>query len=56
MTDTERLDLIEHYQWDILSYNKEWIICGEFGKTGRFKSLREAIEAATAAQIKWSTS
>ncbi len=59
MYDTERLNLIEHYEWDILCYNnkaKKWMVCGKFGKTDKFKTIREAIDAALSAQMKWALS
>ncbi len=54
MTDTERLNLIEHYKWDIM-HHKGWLILGKFGSTATCQTIREAINEALAAQIKWST-
>jgi hypothetical protein len=57
MTDTEWLNLIEAYEWDILCYNnkaKPWKIFGKFGSTDYYKTLREAFEAGYNAQVKWS--
>lgn len=59
MTDTERLNLIEHYGWviDQLKNGKGWCVTGRFsifhvaGDT-----LRDAIDAALAAQVKWALS
>ncbi len=61
MSDTERLNLIEHYKWQIsLSANgKVWWIFGSFStnkKGVKGKTLREAIDAALAAQMKWALS
>lgn len=53
MSDTERLNLIEHYEWDLIHYANGWMIAGKFGSTKRFKSIRECIEAALATQAKW---
>jgi len=53
MTDTERLNLIEHYNWIIAKIEDNWIITGSYGYV-EGNSLREAIDATLAAQIKWS--
>lgn len=50
----ERLNLIDTYKWDFLYYpNHGWKVCGKFGSTDTFKTIREAIDTALAAQIKW---
>lgn len=53
MTDTERLDLIEHYGWviDTLKNGKGWCVTGRLSifHVAR-ETLREAIDAAIAAQ------
>jgi hypothetical protein len=53
MTDTERLNLIEHYQWDVMHHNGEWLVLGKFGITPTFIKLREAVDVALNAQAKW---
>jgi hypothetical protein len=56
MTDTERLNLIEHYGWQIICFANEvaiYNVKAEFKVTG--KTLREAIDNALSAQFKWST-
>lgn len=53
MTDTERLNLIEHYQWQ-LHFIDSWFMQGMFGVVGGFNTLREAIDAALKAQFEWS--
>lgn len=56
MTDTERLSLIEHYEWDFLHYPRHgWKVCGKFGSTATFTTIREAIDVALKAQHEWST-
>lgn len=53
MSDTERLNLIEHYEWDFLHYvNHGWKVCGKFGSTECFKTIREAIDEALSRQTK----
>lgn len=59
MTDTERLNLIEHYEWNInvSKSGKSWWITGKFSTHNKMvtaSSLREAINKALDAQIKWS--
>ena len=55
MTDTERLNLIEHYQWRIYFVADGWSGNGMFGILPHtYNTIREAIDAALAAQIKWS--
>lgn len=53
MTDTERLNLIEHYRWNIHTATEGYTVFGDFGNVGG-KSLREAIDAALRAQFEWS--
>lgn len=56
MSDTERLNLIEHYSWKVYqAVNKSWQIGGAFGVVRR-NSLREAIDEALSRQIKWALS
>ena len=52
MTDTERLNLIEHYEW-MIEFNDMWFVAGKFGLSAG-DTLREALDGALAAQIKWS--
>ena len=55
MTDTERLDLIEHYKWEISYWHDHVVIVNneaEFVRSG--KTLRAAIDAALKAQFEWS--
>lgn len=60
MTDTERLNLIEHYQWQIFTWSmgkdKFWQITGKFGGTQAHTSLRMAFDAAYKAQAEWAMS
>lgn len=53
MTDTERLNLIEHYGWNI---NKHFLGFNVFNENVDVvrATLREAIDVALAAQAKWS--
>lgn len=56
MTDTERLNLIEHYGWKIYqAVNKSWQVGGPFGVVRR-NNLREAIDEALSRQAKWALS
>ena len=55
MTDTERLSLIEHYEWDIRKIDDNWYVEGKFGRVYK-ASIREAIDAALSAQAQWSWS
>jgi hypothetical protein len=55
MTDTERLNLIEHYGWDIRKIDDNWYVEGQFGRVYKV-SIREAINAALSAQAKWALS
>lgn len=55
MSDTERLNLIEHYGWSIMFSRDRVIITGNdsiFATAGN--TLREAIDAALKAQFEWS--
>ena len=55
MSDTERLNLIEHYRWHIFFSPDGWCVSGMFGMLpNTFNSIREAIEAALTAQMNWS--
>ena len=53
MTDTERLNLIEHYGWHINKVASGWNVFSSNIDIIE-KTLRLAIDAALAAQIKWS--
>ena len=53
MTDIERLNLIEHYEWMVEFNTDVWFVAGKFGLSAG-DTLRKAIDAALAAQIKWS--
>lgn len=52
MTDTNRLNLIEYYKWEII-FDTNVIIRGSFGIVFD-NTLREAIDTALKAQIEWS--
>lgn len=54
MSDTERLNLIEHYGWDVLWCNDSWCITAKSFGAVNGKTLREAIDAALKAQFEWS--
>lgn len=59
MTDTERLNLIEHYKWEIACTGETsiWTVVLHLSDGVKFadgNNIREAIDAALAAQIKWS--
>lgn len=57
MTDTERLDLIEHYRWNVICAEGRVAI---YNVDANFKvqadTIREVIDLALAQQIKWSAS
>lgn len=54
MKDTERLNLIDHYKWTVVFINGGCYIVLHEARTYSFaKTLREAIDGALAAQIKW---
>jgi hypothetical protein len=54
MSDTERLNLIEHYKWKI-GYTHAFYVKGDNGIFVVMAStLREAIDDALEAQIDWS--
>lgn len=59
MSDTERLNLIEHYEWrlelinDTNALNGLWQIKGDWGYI-HGDTIRKVIDAAMTAQIKWS--
>ena len=55
MSDSEMINLIEHYEWCVYREYNHWNVAGNFGKVFK-KTLREAIVAALAAQAKWSLS
>lgn len=53
MSDTEMLNLIEHYEWNINQMYKGWnVFSANIDITG--PTLREAIKIAMDAQVKWS--
>ena len=56
MSDTEALDLIQHYGWGLApSVRGGWVInCIRFS-TDPQPTVREAIKAAMTAQIAWAT-
>lgn len=60
MTDTERLNLIEHYKWrlelidDTSTLNGLWQIKGQWGYV-HGRSVRAVVDSAISAQFKWST-
>lgn len=55
MTDTKRLNLIEHYQWKINFTCDKWNVFNANIDVAA-NTLREAIDAALAAQAKWAMS
>jgi hypothetical protein len=68
MSDTERLNLIEHYGWNVQFIKEEGYtnLKGHFSRTlikisGKYgevvqETLRDAIDAALSSQAKWSMS
>ena len=54
MTDTERLNLIEHYKWAIQPLEEGWMITGRWGYVCG-PSIRTAFDYAYKAQFKWAT-
>lgn len=53
MTDTERLNLIEHYKWYIwFDEETKYTAQGDFGHVCG-KTIREVIDGALDAQAKW---
>lgn len=56
MTDTERLDLIEHYKWNVIfAVGKVAIYNVEANFKVQADTLREVIPLALKAQMDWST-
>ncbi len=56
MSDTEALNLIEHYRWKVQpTLEGKWAVDGDFGSI-RGETLREAIYTALAAQAEWALS
>lgn len=53
MSDTERLNLIEHYEWMVMPHCGKWWIVGKFPGIASGDSLREAFNNAYDAQAKW---
>lgn len=54
MTDTERLNLIEYYDWMIIKQFKKWRVVGAFPGIAEGATLREVVDAALVAQVEWS--
>lgn len=55
MTDTERLDLIEHYKWKVMFIDDGChIVLPQAGTYAFAKTFREAISEALSKQAKWS--
>ena len=51
MSDTEALNLIEHYRWHVQpTLEGKWAIDGDFGSI-RGETLRDAVHVALTAQI-----
>jgi hypothetical protein len=54
MTDTEALNLVEHYGWRLVPLNDgKWFAMTVGGATAVQSSLRDAIRAALAKQAAW---
>lgn len=53
MSDTEMLDLIEYYNWNINKHFQGWNVYNQNIDIVR-PTLREAIRCALVAQAKWS--
>lgn len=57
MTDTERLNLVEHHKWTVKFMDGGChIVLHQAGTYAFAKTFREAIQAALAAQAKWALS
>ena len=55
MSDTEALDLIQHYGWRLMpvSVLGGWIAVTDGGATEPAPTLREAVRAALKKQVAW---
>jgi hypothetical protein len=58
VTDTEALDLVQHYGWVLMpvSASGGWIAVTVAGATDPAPSMREAIQAALKKQVAWALS
>lgn len=54
MSDTERVNLVDHYRWIITFSPVGWVVQGMFGMIPHtFGTFRDAIDGAMRAQAEW---